>query len=117
MLGVGPGVEDGAPTTRLTTTSRSVGVAYVVRPVLAPLVIDVLLFLEVLEVRVEPRVARVPETPELYGPLGDLLERRSDAASVCIPELGSPHQRDRSALMCGHTTLCLSTSFLNRPRL
>src|SRR5260370_38589455 len=35
-----------------------------------------LLFLEVVEIFIQPLVALVPEAPVALGPLGDLLERR-----------------------------------------
>src|SRR6185503_6615116 len=66
----------GASTTRVTSISVSDGVAKLVVPVLWAVVIVVLLLLQVLEVVVEPFVARIPEAAVVLGPLGDLLERR-----------------------------------------
>src|SRR5262245_4715098 len=68
----------GASTTRIARTSRSLGVSYVVTPVLPAVVVIIgilLLRLHGLEIRVEAVVARVPEAAELVGPVGDLLER------------------------------------------
>src|SRR6476469_9592149 len=66
----------GASTTRVTMISRSVGVVYVVTPVLVAVVaIGLLQSLEVIEVGVEPRVAGVPESLELTRPFGDLPDR------------------------------------------
>src|SRR5882724_1431481 len=66
----------GASTTRVTTISRSEGVAKVVAPTLSAVVIVVLLVLKVVEVVVEAFVAGVPEAAVALGPLRDLLERR-----------------------------------------
>src|SRR5512134_1551634 len=65
----------GASTTRVMTISRSLGVAYVVTPVLAVVTIGVLP-LELFEVVVQPGVARIPESPEFRGPFHHFPERR-----------------------------------------
>src|SRR5215470_9513161 len=65
----------GASKTRVISSCVSVGVVYVVTPSLVPLTMGLLLLLEVFEVVVEPRVARIPEAAKFSGPLGDLLER------------------------------------------
>src|SRR5918992_1490745 len=68
----------GASTTRVMTTSRSVGVVSVVVPTLFAFAVATFLLLgfEVLEKRIESVVIRVPDAAIALGPLGHFLERR-----------------------------------------
>src|SRR5688572_20307092 len=85
----------GASNERVATTSRSDGMVNTVLPLLFAAMAPSL-FLQCLQVLVEPVEARIPELPEPPGPLGDLFQWRRPQLHGAPLRLPPPRDEPRS---------------------